>query len=227
VSKSIGWPLAKIAAKVMVGKSLKEMEYVNKPIINHFSVKQAVLPFSRFPEADTILGPEMKSTGEVMGIDKDFGMAFAKAQCGSGLKFPTSGNVFIGVKNSDKREIILIAKKFQDLGFGIYATKGTASVLNRNGVVAKEVLKVREGRPNIVDLIKNKEIALVINTPLGRGAWTDGYYIRTSSVAYGIPHITTLSAASVAVRAIESLIKGDMEVKSVQEFTNLEPVSSK
>jgi carbamoyl-phosphate synthase large subunit len=218
VSKSIGLPLAKLAVKIMVGKTLKEQGHLEMPPIDHVSIKEAVLPFGRFPEVDTVLGPEMKSTGEVMGIDTSFGTAFAKAQLSAGLILPTKGSVFISVRNSDKRSIILLAKRIKELGFSIYATKGTADMLKRNGVEAEAVKKVQDGRPNVVDLIKNRTVELVINTPWGRGTRMDGYEIRTSAAAYGIPCITTLAAATAVVQGIEALISGNMDVKPIQEY---------
>jgi len=218
VSKSIGIPLAKIAAKVMAGKTLREIGYLEVPPIEHISIKEAVLPFGRFPEVDTVLGPEMKSTGEVMGIDKSFGNAFAKAQLSSGLNLPTSGSVFISVRNSDKRSIIFLAKRLHQLGFKIYATKGTANMLTRNGVDAIALRKVQEGRPNVIDLIKNKEVGLVINTPWGKGTRVDGYEIRTTAAVYGVPCITTIAAASAVVQGIEALIGGEVDVKAIQDY---------
>jgi carbamoyl-phosphate synthase large subunit len=202
----------------MVGKTLKEQGHLEIPPIEHVSIKEAVLPFGRFPEVDTVLGPEMKSTGEVMGIDTSFGTAFAKAQLSAGLILPTKGSVFISVRNSDKRSIILLAKRIEELGFSIYATKGTADMLKRNGVEAEAVKKVQDGRPNVVDLIKNRTVELVINTPWGRGTRMDGYEIRTSAAAYGIPCITTLAAATAVVQGIEALISGNMGVKPIQEY---------
>ncbi|MBI4733861.1 MAG: ATP-grasp domain-containing protein, partial [Rubrobacteridae bacterium] len=218
VSKSIGIPLAKLAVKIMIGRMLKEIGCLEVPPIEHVSIKEAVLPFGRFPEVDTVLGPEMKSTGEVMGIDKSFGLAFAKAQLSAGLDLPIQGSVFISVRNSDKRSIIMIAKRLKELGFLIYATKGTADMLTRNGVVAEAVKKVQDGRPNVVDLIKNRTVGLVINTPWGRGTRMDGYEIRTSAAAYGIPCITTLAAATAVVQGIEALMSGEMDVKPIQDY---------
>ncbi|MDP2210392.1 MAG: carbamoyl-phosphate synthase large subunit [Candidatus Aquicultor sp.] len=218
VSKSIGVPLAKIAAKVMAGKTLRELGYLEIAPIEHVSIKEAVLPFGRFPEVDTVLGPEMKSTGEVMGIDKSFGIAFAKAQLSAGLNLPKAGSVFISVRNSDKRSIIFLSKKLHDMGFKIYATKGTATMLSRNGISAETAKKVQEGRPNVVDLIKNRTVDLVINTPWGKGTRKDGYEIRTNAAVYGIPCITTLAAASAVVQGIEALISGELDVKAIQDY---------
>ncbi len=218
VSKATGVPLAKLAAKIMVGRTLKELGFVKEVEVNHVAVKEAVFPFNRFPGVDTILGPEMKSTGEVMGIDHSFGIAFAKAEIGAGQILPTKGKVFISVKNRDKRSIIFIAKKLSDLGFAIVATRGTAKALAQNGIPVQIVNKVHEGRPHIVDLIKNREIALIINTPSGRRPKRDHVSIRAVAVAHNIPLITTISGAAASVHGIEALIKEELQVKSLQEY---------
>ncbi|MEW6189107.1 MAG: carbamoyl-phosphate synthase large subunit [Actinomycetota bacterium] len=218
VSKATGIPLAKLAARAMVGRTLKELGYEERHELKHIAIKEVVLPFGRFPEVDTVLGPEMKSTGEVMGIDLGFGQAFAKAQMGAGQQLPARGTIFISVRNRDKRAIIPIAKKLVELGFEIVSTKGTAEVLTRSGVKVKEVLKVREGRPNVVDLIKNGEIDLVINTPWGKGPRTDGYYIRTATSVYGIPCITTIAGASAAIKGVKAMMVGDIAVKAIQDY---------
>ncbi len=217
ISKATGVPWAKVAAKVMVGKRLDELGIRGEVEIRHIAVKESVFPFNRFYGVDTVLGPEMKSTGEVMGIDTDFGMAFAKSQIGAGVNIPLAGKVFISVMNKDKRSIVFLAKKLVDLGFEIVTTKGTAKVLVNNGIPVQTVFKVGEGRPDIVDQIKNGEIHLVINTPSGKKPKTDEVAIRSQSVAHNIPCITTLSGAEAAVNAIESLKRG-MSVKSVQEY---------
>jgi len=218
VSKAIGIPLAKLAARVMVGKTLKEMGYYESPQPKHISIKEAVLPFGRFPEVDTVLGPEMKSTGEVMGIDLSFGKSFAKAELGAGQGLPTSGTVFISVCDRDKEAIIPIARKLAQMKFKIIATSGTAEVLTQNGTEVSEVLKVREGRPNVVDLIKSGQVDLIINTPWGKGPRTDGYYIRTAAVAKGIPCVTTIPGAAATVQGIEALVGGGLAVKALQEY---------
>jgi carbamoyl-phosphate synthase large subunit len=217
ISKATGIPWAKVAAKVMVGKKLLGLGIRKEIEIDHFAVKESVFPFNRFYGVDTVLGPEMKSTGEVMGIDVDFGMAFAKSQIGAGVNIPLKGKVFISVMNKDKRSIIFLAKKLVDLGFEIVATKGTAKVLTNNGIPVHAVFKVGEGRPDIVDQIKNGEIHLVINTPSGKKPKADEVAIRSQSVAHNIPCVTTLSGAEAVVNAIESLKRG-MSVKSVQEY---------
>jgi carbamoyl-phosphate synthase large subunit len=218
ISKATGIPWAKVAAKVMVGKRLLELGIKGEVEIGHIAVKESVFPFNRFYGVDTLLGPEMKSTGEVMGIDTDFGIAFIKSQIAAGLKIPLKGRVFISVMNKDKRSIVFVAKKLADFGFEIIATKGTAKVLVKNGIPVQTVFKVGEGRPDIVDRIKNGEIDLVINTPSGKKPKADEVAIRSQSVAHNIPCITTLSGASAAVNGIESLLKRGISVKSIQEY---------
>jgi len=218
VSKATGIPWAKIAAKLMVGKTLSELGLTREVEINYVAVKEAVLPFKRFHGVDTVLGPEMKSTGEVMGIDVDFGMAFAKSQIAAGQTLPPKGTVFISVMNKDKRHVVFIAKKLLDLGFQIVATTGTAKVLAKNGIPVKRVHKVNEGRPHILDLIKNGEISLIINTPSGKKPRADEVAIRSEAVTHDIPYCTTLSGASAAVNGIESLIRKGISVQSIQEY---------
>jgi carbamoyl-phosphate synthase large subunit len=217
LSKATGIPWAKVAAKVMVGKRLHELGIDREVEIHHIAVKESVFPFNRFYGIDTVLGPEMKSTGEVMGIDSDFGMAFAKSQIGAGVNIPLKGRVFISVMNKDKRSIIFVAKKLIDLGFEIVATKGTAKVLANNGIPVETVFKFGEGRPDIVDRIKNGEIDLVINTPSGKKPKADEVAIRSESVVHNIPCVTTLFGAEALVNGIESLRRG-MSVNSIQEF---------
>jgi carbamoyl-phosphate synthase large subunit len=218
VSKATGVAWAKVAAKVIVGKKLKDLGINQEAEIEHIAVKEAILPFRRFPEVDPVLGPEMKSTGEVMGIDTDFGMAFAKSQMAGGASLPLKGTVFISVKDKDKRAIIFITKKLIDLGFKIVATSGTAQVLAKNGIEVRSVSKVHEGRPNIVDLIKNNEIDLIINTPTGKRPKADQLSIRSVGLMHNIPCITTISAAAATVNGIESLLKGEIKVKALQEY---------
>jgi len=218
VSKATGVPLAKLAAKVMVGRRLEELGFTREVEVGHVSVKESVFPFNRFPGVDTVLGPEMKSTGEVMGIDHAFGIAFAKAQLAAGQVLPKKGMVFISVKNKDKRAIIFIAKKLSDFGFQIVATRGTAKALSQNGIPVEVVYKVHEGRPNIVDLIKNREINLIINTPTGHRPKRDQVSIRAVAVAHNVPLITTISGAAASVNGIEALLKEEVHVKSLQEY---------
>ncbi|HSB05456.1 MAG TPA: carbamoyl-phosphate synthase large subunit [Thermodesulfobacteriota bacterium] len=218
ISKATGIPWAKVAANLMVGRKLKDLNIEKEVEIRHIAVKESVFPFNRFYGVDTVLGPEMKSTGEVMGIDHDFGIAFAKSQMAAGLNMPMKGRVFISVMNKDKRSMIFIAKKLFDLGFEIVATKGTAKVLANNGIPVQTVFKVGEGRPDIVDRIKNEEIDLVINTPSGKKPKADEVAIRSQSVTHNIPCITTLSGAQAAVNGIESLLKKGISVCSIQEY---------
>ncbi len=218
ISKATGIPWAKVAAKVMTGKRLQELGIEREVEIRHIAVKESVFPFKRFYGVDTVLGPEMKSTGEVMGIDTDFGLAFAKSQIAAGTLIPLKGRVFISVMNKDKRSIVFVAKKLADLGFELMATKGTAKVLFNNGISVQTVFKVGEGRPDIVDRMKNGEVQLVINTPSGKKPKADEVAIRSQAVAHNIPIITTLSGAEAVVNGIESLIKKGVSVKSIQEY---------
>ncbi len=218
VSKATDVPLAKIAAKVMAGKSLESLGIIKEKEVSHVSVKESVLPFSRFSGVDIILGPEMKSTGEVMGVDNSFGMAFYKAQVAAGQMLPDKGKIFISVKNDDKRDIIFIAKKLFDLGFEIVSTKGTSKVLQSNSIETTTVGKIGEGKESILDLLKRDEIKLIINTPSGRRGQSDMRPIRSLAVLHGVPSITTIQGAQAAVNGIEAMTKGDFKVKSIQEF---------
>mgnify|MGYP001067197769 CR=1 FL=1 len=217
VSKAIGVPLAQIATKVMLGHTLTELQFTEKITPSHISVKEAVFPFQRFPDVNVGLGPEMKSTGEVMGIDRTFGAAYAKAQLATGSGLPGAGTVFISVHDIHKSRIVETAKSFSDLGFTIQATQGTARYLNDNGIPAQVVLKVSEGRPNIVDHIKNRMIHMIINTSLGRVPTEDAYRIRQSAIAYNVPYVTTISAARACVEAIKSMQQGPFNIMSLQE----------
>ncbi len=236
VSKAIGYALAKLAALIGVGKKLRELvpevfERISKGQ-NHlasdflpkdkniYAIKEVVFPWDRFPEVDPILGPEMKSTGEVMGIDKDFGLAYYKAQLASGMKLPTSGTVFVSVADKDKEKILPLVEGFIKLGFSVVATTGTYNYLKSKGLEVKHVLKVSEGRPNVVDMIKNGEIHLIVNTPTGKRARSDAYYIRRSAVNYKIPYTTTLRGAYAMLMAIESYIKHnkDYTVYALQDL---------
>ena len=201
VSKAIGAPLAKIACRLMLGEALADQELPEAPS-DHVSVKEAVLPFARFAGADSVLGPEMKSTGEVMGIASDFPTAFGKAQSAAGIALPRAGTVFITVTDTDKPAATQLAARFHDLGFRIIATRGTAQAISRMGVPVKGINKIAEGSPHVVDFIRNREVDLVINTPTGSGARSDGYEIRTAAVRQGVPCVTTMTGASAAARAI-------------------------
>jgi carbamoyl-phosphate synthase large subunit len=219
VSKAIGAPLAKLAAKVMVGATLQELGFTEERKLAHVAVKEAVLPFAKFPNVDTVLGPEMKSTGEVMGIDSDFGRAFAKSQIAASGQLPLSGTVFLSVRNKDKPVVAGLAAKLAELGFRLIATEGTAEVISRAGVPVERVYKVTEGlRPHIVDRMKNGEVALVINTPEGRSARLDSYSIRRTAVTVGIPYFTTMAAAAATVEAIRSLRTRETAIRPLQEY---------
>jgi carbamoyl-phosphate synthase large subunit len=218
VSKAIGVPLAKLATKVMLGKSLKELGFTEAPKPKHVSVKEAVFPFNRFPDVDILLGPEMKSTGEVMGIDHYFGLAFAKSQMAAGFKMPTKGSIFISVHDYHKDKIVSVAKSFQDLGFKILATTGTAKHLISNGIEAVIIHKVSEGRPNVVDHIKNGDIQMVINTSVGRKSSRDAYHVRRGALTYNILYTTTLAGAKALSEATKAIIDEDWQVCSLQEY---------
>ena len=218
VAKAIGVPLAGIATKVMLGKSLEELGFTQQVRIDHVAVKSPVFPFARFPGVDAVLGPEMKSTGEVMGIDTTFGTAYAKSQLGAGHVVPTSGTVFISVRNADKRDIIFIAKKLDDMGFNLVATEGTAAALAHNDVRVTPLRKISVGRPNVLDLMKNKDVCLIINTASGKNPRLDEIHIRTHAIATNIPLISTLSAAAAFVNGIEALKKRGISVKPLQEY---------
>jgi carbamoyl-phosphate synthase large subunit len=218
VSKAIGVPLAKLAARVMAGKTLSELGFTQSVAIKHIAVKEAVFPFAKFPGVDTLLGPEMKSTGEVMGIDTDFGMSFAKSQIAAGNPMPTSGRVFISVKDKDKAAAYEVASGLEKAGFTLVATRGTAEYLKKRGVTVEMVNKVFEGRPHIVDSIKDRQVDLVINTVYGAESQKDSYSIRRTTLTQGIPYFTTMSAAKAAVRGIEALKAKPIQVRSIQEY---------
>jgi carbamoyl-phosphate synthase large subunit len=202
----------------MAGKKLADLGFTESVTPSHVSVKEAVFPFIKFPDVDTILGPEMKSTGEVMGIDTNFGKAFAKAQIAAGMMLPLAGTVFVSVRDEDKNGVLSAVKMLHDSGFRIAATRGTAEFLAANGVPAEVVLKVNEGRPHIADRIKNGEIALVVNTPLGAQSKADSYYIRRAALVYNIPYFTTLAAARAVSHAISHLTREELSVRSLQEY---------
>ena len=219
VGKATGVPWAKIATKVMAGKTLAELGYTqDPPDPKHVSVKEVVFPFSKFPGVDIILGPEMRSTGEVMGIDDTFELAFAKAQLATGTDLPTKGTVYISVRNADKEAAIPIAKEYANLGFSLVGTEGTRQMLAKHGITTERVFKLAEGRPNIRDLIKNGKIQLVVNTPTKKGPATDEGKIRALCVANRVPIFTTLTAASAAARAIAALQRGGWNVRPLQSY---------
>lgn len=221
VSKTIGVPLAKLAAKVMVGKKLRELNFTETKPLKYYSVKESVFSFAKFPNTDIILGPEMKSTGEVMGIDLTFGRAYFKAQMGAGNKLPKSGKVFISVKNSVKPQIVEIARRLKEIGFKIVATAGTYKTLIENNIECEHVLKVQEGRPNIVDLIKNREIDFVINVPEGKKSRLDSDSIRRAMINYNIPYVTTIEAAEASVNGILEYLTSGLDVRPIQEYYKL------
>ena len=218
VSKATGVPLAKLATKAMLGQSLKELGLTHEIEPRHLSVKEAVFPFNRFPGVDILLGPEMKSTGEVMGIDKDFGRAFAKSQLAAGQLLPTQGTVLVSVKDADKDKVYPVVKQLYDMGFNLFATRGTSQYLKDLGIPNRAVKKIAEGHPHIVDHVKNGDIQLVINTPSGKESAGGSHNIRRAVLRYGLPYATTLSGARAMASGIEALIKGDLTVKSLQEY---------
>jgi carbamoyl-phosphate synthase large subunit len=218
VSKAIAVPLAKLATKVMLGKSLKELGFTVAPEPKYVSVKEAVFPFNRFPNVDILLGPEMKSTGEVMGIDHSFGLAFAKSQMAAGFKMPTKGTIFISVNDYHKDKIVSVAESFQNMGFKIIATKGTAKYLKDHGIKAGVVLKLSEGRPHIVDYIKNGDIQMVINTGIGRKSSRDALHIRRGALIYNILYTTTIAGARALCAAVSAIKSKSWQVCSLQEY---------
>jgi len=218
VSKATGRPLAKIAARIMAGKSLKELGVFSDIIPKHISVKESVFPFVKFPGVDTLLGPEMKSTGEVMGIGDTFAEAFAKAQLGANVRLPLTGNAFVSVRDADKKHVVYAVEKLYKTGFGILATGGTASFLEEKGIPVRRVNKVLEGRPHIVDAIKNGEVQLVINTTQGAQAVADSFSIRRESLMQGLAYYTTVSGARAVADAIIALKGQDLGVKPIQDY---------
>src|SRR5260221_15329 len=218
VSKAIGKPLAKIAAKVMAGKTLKELGFTEEIWPKYWAVKESVFPFNKFVGQDILLSPEMRSTGEVMGLDADLGIAYAKSQMAANSPLPLSGKIFISVSDEHKNEAAAVAKSFADLGFEIVATSGTANVLEKAGLKVRRTLKLLEGRPNVIDLLKNKEIQFVINTPSGAAPREDEIKIRTTAVYTGTPIATTMSGAKAAALGIAALKKSGYAVRTLQEY---------
>jgi carbamoyl-phosphate synthase large subunit len=218
VSKATGVPLAKIASRLMTGRKLSEFNLPEELSVSSFFIKGPVFPFNKFPGVDPVLGPEMRSTGEVMGMADSFGGAFAKAQMGANAPLPTEGTAFISVNDNDKKNAVRIAKRLHELGFKIVATRGTAGFLNDSGVQCERVYKVNEGRPNVVDLIKSNEIDLIVNTPLGRASFYDERAIRRAAMQYSVVTFTTLTGANAAANAIAAMRKeGKLSVISLQE----------
>jgi carbamoyl-phosphate synthase large subunit len=217
VSKATGVPLAKYATLVMVGQTLDELGVHTEVVPKHYSVKESVFPFNKFPGVDIILGPEMRSTGEVMGSDDSFPMAFAKSQLAASAPLPREGTVFVSVADRDKPEAVPVARALAAMGYRVLATRGTAAHLRGHGIAVEEILKVQEGRPNLIDRMKNGQVALVINTPSGRGARTDEAKIRAAAVQHGVTCITTLAAAQAAVEACRALRERPLTVTPLQE----------
>jgi carbamoyl-phosphate synthase large subunit len=216
VAKATGVPVANLATKIMCGMSLKELGITEEPIPRHVSIKESVFPFRKFAGVDIVLGPEMRSTGEVMGISEKFSLAFAKSQTAAGAVLPESGRIFISLTSRHKDSAVRIGKSLVDLGFDLLATAGTAARLEEGGVEVTRVKKIAEGHPNLIDYLKNGEVQLILNTPSGKGARTDEGKIRASAVQFGVPCITTLAAAEAAVRAMEATRDATMDVESLQ-----------
>ena len=223
VSKATGVPLAKLATKVMLGHTLPELGFTSPVIPQYFAVKESVFPFRRFPGVDPLLGPEMRSTGEVMGLDVDFALSFAKSQLAAGQCLPSGGGVLFSVKDPDKPALLEIARGFQELGFELFATHGTAEFLADHGFKVAMVHKIRAGRPNIIDRIKSQDISLLINTPMGRYTADDSFSIRRAALEYDIPYTTTIAAAKATLEAIRAVKTGRLEVQSLQEYHMLIP----
>jgi carbamoyl-phosphate synthase large subunit len=218
VSKAVGMPLAKIAAKVMIGHSLRDLGFTQEPRPKHVSVKEVLLPFDKLPGADPLLGPEMKSTGEVMGIDYDFGRAFFKAEWSAENILPLKGTVFLSIRNEDKEKILTVARKMRKTGLRLIGTHGTSEFVRNNGIPIEEIKKVSEGSPNVVDLVHRKEVDLIINTPTSKESRKDGFQIRRAAVDFGVPYITTIQAALAAADAIEAMGRGEITIKSIGEY---------
>jgi carbamoyl-phosphate synthase large subunit len=221
VAKTTGVPLAGYAARIMSGETLAGLNFTQEVIPTHIAVKEAVLPFDKFPGTDTILGPEMRSTGEVMGIDAGFGRAYAKAELAAGQVLPLTGKVFVSTSDRDKQAVVPIVRELIALGFSIVATSGTQKVLEEHGLVVESVLKLHEGRPHVVDIIKNNQIQLIINTPSGEEAQADGKLIRRTALVYKIPLVTTIAGAKATAAAIKSLQSQPLEVKALQDYLGL------
>ena len=217
VAKVIGEPIAKIAARVMAGEPLASFGLKPK-VLDHIAVKEAVFPFARFPGVDVLLGPEMRSTGEVIGLDSSFGVAFAKSQLGSGTLVPKSGAVFVSVRDADKARILPAIRELSEAGFVIVATSGTQRYLLENGVPTERVNKVLEGRPHVVDSIKNGDIQLVFNTTEGAGALSDSRSLRRAALLHKVPYYTTLAGAMAAAEGIKAYLEGDLQVRALQEY---------
>jgi carbamoyl-phosphate synthase large subunit len=217
VAKATGLPVAKVAAKVMVGKTLAQLGLDAQPIPAHVSIKESVFPFRKFVGVDIVLGPEMRSTGEVMGVSERFSLAFAKSQIAAGVVLPSEGQIFLSVSQRHKPQIVDLARRLEDLGYRLIATPGTALSLEQDGVTVQRLKKIAEGHPNVLDHLINGQVALILNTPSGKGARTDEGRIRAAAVQYGVPCITTIQAAEAAVRAMEALRGGGLSVQALQD----------
>jgi len=217
VSKAIGVPLAKVAARCMVGRSLRDQGFTQEIVPAHVSVKEAVFPFIKFPGVDTVLGPEMKSTGEVMGIDATFGAAFAKAQSASGTLLPTGGSAFVSVPRAVYDDVVPVARRLARAGFRLLASMGTGARLREAGLEVTTLRKVQEGSPNIVELMRRGEVALVVNTPSGAESYRDSFPIRRTALERRVPYFTTIAAAAAAAAGIETIAGGPVMVRSLQE----------
>ena len=213
-----GIPWAKIASLVIAGHSLEELGITKEIEVQHVSVKESVFPFNKFPGVDSVLGPEMKSTGEVMGIADTFGLAFYKAAESAGSMLPLEGNLLLTVNDNDKPDLLPLARKIKELGFNIYATEGTNNLLKEHGIPGTEIKKLHEGRPNLTDAIKNRDIHFIINTPAGRSSKYDDSYIRMTAIQYKIPYITSMAAAEASIEGIEAVKRGKISPKSLQEY---------
>ncbi|HEX7009272.1 MAG TPA: carbamoyl phosphate synthase large subunit, partial [Phycisphaeraceae bacterium] len=218
VSKATGVPWARLAAQVMIGRQLADLGVTQEVTPAHTSVKESVLPFNKFPGVDVILGPEMRSTGEVMGADPSFAVAFAKSQMAAGVSLPLEGNVFLSVRDSDKQAIAPIAAKLVEMGFAVHTTGGTHEYLKRQGIKTQRLMKISEGRPHAVDLIKNRQLQLVINTPTRKGAGSDEGRLRATAVRFNVPMITTITGAAAAVQAIAALRADRWQVRALQDY---------
>jgi carbamoyl-phosphate synthase large subunit len=218
VSKAIGVPLAKLAARVMVGETLADLGFTREIVPAHISVKEAVFPFVKFPGVDTVLGPEMRSTGEVMGIDRSFGVAFAKAQIGAGTVLPHDGTVFISVEDADKAAVVPVAQRLVRCGFQLVATSGTATLLRNAGLQVETINKVQQGSPHVVDALRAGTIAMVINTPKGSGAQKDSFAVRRTALESQVPYFTTIAGADAAAEGIEFLQGRPLAVQSLQVY---------
>lgn len=217
VAKATGLPVAKVAAKVMAGMTLAELGVTGEPIPAHVSIKESVFPFRKFAGVDIVLGPEMRSTGEVMGVSDRFSIAFAKSQLAAGVDFPVTGTIFLSVSSRHKDKIEDLARRLSELGFKLIATQGTALRLEQGGIPVTRIKKLAEGHPNLIDYLKNEEVDLIINTPSGKGARTDEGKIRAAAVQQGIPCITTIPAAEAAITAMEALREDEMDVQPLQD----------